>query len=244
MKLIKFVTIIGLLVSIIACSSANMSFENIISNDMDVVEINARNFNGYFYTMTNKEKIKEFLTIFQETSFIKTEKVDVFGGVSLHLVDAEGNEITSIFPVDTNVFRMGETYYQSTSDIDGKVNAYIAEHFKHENLVIEEGMVVNLNVEEIEKVTIKDFKKNVSKVIDNKDSIISIVNVFNSTRKVEGIVNMAKPDYVLNFGIASYFVWIDGENITVQDTKNTHTIFSLSSETVKEVNDIFIELFN
>jgi hypothetical protein len=244
MKLLKFTIVIGLLfTSLIACNSPYLSFKDIVPNENEIVEIKARNYEGYFYTVTSEEKINDFFKLFHETSFIETEEIVVFGGTALQLVDRDGVEITNILQVDKNVFRIGDSYYKTTSDIDKEVNDYLKEHFKKDNLVVEEGMSVNLNADNIKKVTIKDLKKNVSKVIDKRGSISSIVNVFNATRKQEGIVNMAKPHYAMNFGTASYYVWIDGENLTLQDTKNSHTIFSLATSEVKDIDVLFTEIF-
>jgi hypothetical protein len=244
MKLLKFtIALVVLFVSLIACNSAEKSFKDIVPRESEIVEIKARNYGGYFYNMTNKDKINDFLNIFHGSTFIETEKIDVFGGVDLHLLDADGKEITSIFAVYNNVFRIGDSYYESTNDIEKQVTNYLAEHFQTENIVFEEDMVVNLKAANIEKVTIKDLEKSISKVIEKQGSISNIVNIFNATKKQEGIANMAKPHYAINFGTASYHVWIDGENLTLQDTKNSHTIFSLSTSDVKEIDVLFTEIF-
>ncbi|MFL0507188.1 hypothetical protein ACH0B5_15720 [Ureibacillus sp. 179-F W5.1 NHS] len=59
--------------------------------------------------------------------------------------------------------------------------------------------------------------------------------VSNSTKE-SGIVNMAtEPQYQFNSGKESYFLWITEESGTIMNRKDTHTIYILSSNSIKEV---------
>ena len=50
-----------------------------------------------------------------------------------------------------------------------------------------------------------------------------------------GIVNMTKPQYKFNFGEELYLLWITEDNGTIMNTKDTNTIYSLSTSSIKEV---------
>lgn len=62
-----------------------------------------------------------------------------------------------------------------------------------------------------------------------------------NAKKEPGIVNMAEPQYQFSIGEDTYFLWITKESGTIMNTKDTHTIYTLSSITVKEVYEFFNE---
>ena len=66
------------------------------------------------------------------------------------------------------------------------------------------------------------------------------IAIFNTavsdSTKEPGIVNMANPQYKFSLGEELYFLWITVDNGTIMSTKDTHTIYSLSSSSIKEVN--------
>ncbi|SDY93450.1 hypothetical protein SAMN05421736_104243 [Evansella caseinilytica] len=55
------------------------------------------------------------------------------------------------------------------------------------------------------------------------------------SNKESGIVNMTNPQYQFSIGEETYFLWITEESGTIMNTKDTHTIYSLSSNSVKEI---------
>ena len=55
--------------------------------------------------------------------------------------------------------------------------------------------------------------------------------------KEPGIRLMANPQYKFSLGEDSYFLWITEDEGTVMNTKDTHTIYSLSTSSIKEVNE-------
>lgn len=65
---------------------------------------------------------------------------------------------------------------------------------------------------------------------------IFITAVSDSTKEL-GIVNMTNPQYKFTLGEESYFLWISEDNGTIMNTKDTHTIYSLSNSSIKEVNE-------
>ena len=56
--------------------------------------------------------------------------------------------------------------------------------------------------------------------------------------KEPGIVNMTNPHYQFNLGKESYLLWITEDNGTIMNSKDTSTIYTLSTRSVKEVNEI------
>lgn len=59
-----------------------------------------------------------------------------------------------------------------------------------------------------------------------------------SAVKVPGIVNMSDPGHQVNIDGKTYFLWIDKDSGTIMDSKDTHTIYSLSKESVKKIYDL------
>ena len=57
----------------------------------------------------------------------------------------------------------------------------------------------------------------------------------NDSMKEPGIVNMTNPHYQFSIGNESYFLWIAEDSGTIMNTKDTHTIYSLSSSAVEEI---------
>jgi hypothetical protein len=57
------------------------------------------------------------------------------------------------------------------------------------------------------------------------------------SNKEPGIVNMVNPQYKFSLGEESYLLWITEDNGTIMNTKDTHTIYSLSTSSIKEVNE-------
>ncbi|TQR17550.1 hypothetical protein [Psychrobacillus vulpis] len=55
------------------------------------------------------------------------------------------------------------------------------------------------------------------------------------SKKEPGIVNMTNPQYQFSIDDESYFLWITEVSGTIMNTKDTHTIYSLSSSSVKEI---------
>ncbi|MFJ7934541.1 hypothetical protein [Sporosarcina sp. NPDC096371] len=67
---------------------------------------------------------------------------------------------------------------------------------------------------------------------------IAIFNkaVSDSTQE-PGIANMENPQYSFSVGEESYFLWITEDDGTIMNTKDTHTIYLLSTSSTHEVNE-------
>lgn len=87
-------------------------------------------------------------------------------------------------------------------------------------------------------------KKNVethanTKMIDLELKESEEIDVFkkavNDSKKEPGIVNMTNPQYQFSIGEETYFLWITEKSGTIMDTKDTHTIYTLSDSSVEEI---------
>ncbi|GGA60034.1 hypothetical protein [Ornithinibacillus halotolerans] len=97
---------------------------------------------------------------------------------------------------------------------------------------------------EIEKITIYQLKNNTNKiVIEDKESTKIIKEAVSSAKKVQGIVNVANPEYRIEFGKKTYFLWIEEKSGTIMDSEDTHTIYSISDNSTKEINMFISALY-
>ncbi|KIL51602.1 hypothetical protein KP77_11140 [Jeotgalibacillus alimentarius] len=72
---------------------------------------------------------------------------------------------------------------------------------------------------------------------DSKDVNI-FIKVFNNAKKEPGIVDIADPEYQVQIGEESYYLWIKEEQGTIMNVNDTHTIYSLSKNSVEKVYDL------
>jgi hypothetical protein len=95
-----------------------------------------------------------------------------------------------------------------------------------------------------EEIIIFKLDKETKKiVISNKDAINTIKKALKSAIKQPGMVDMADPQYKINIGDEIYFLWLtrsDGTIGTIMNFKDTHTIYTLSEHTTKELKDILL----
>ena len=76
--------------------------------------------------------------------------------------------------------------------------------------------------------------------LKGKYEIALFNTVVSDSTKEPGIGNVSNPQYQFSLGEESYLLWITVDNGTIMNVKDTHTIYSLSSSSIKEVNE-FIE---
>lgn len=69
-------------------------------------------------------------------------------------------------------------------------------------------------------------------------SIKNFIKAFDNAKKEPGIVNMVDPDYKVEVGSKSYFLWISEEHGTIMNINDTHTIFTLSKHSAKTINEL------
>ncbi|RXJ04393.1 hypothetical protein DS745_03135 [Anaerobacillus alkaliphilus] len=71
--------------------------------------------------------------------------------------------------------------------------------------------------------------------LESKEGIELFAKAVATSKKEPGIVNMANPQYQFSLGEESYFLWITEKAGTIMNTKDTHTIYSLSRSSVEEI---------
>lgn len=73
----------------------------------------------------------------------------------------------------------------------------------------------------------------------DKKEIQQFKEAFSSAKKQSGIVDMADPQYKVELGGKSFFLWLSPDHGTIMDVEETHTIYSLTGKSVENVNDMF-----
>ncbi|MGE7767079.1 hypothetical protein [Peribacillus sp. NPDC096540] len=96
--------------------------------------------------------------------------------------------------------------------------------------VAENGSEAQTEIETNSKTKMNDLELKDAEEIDIFKRAVS------NSKKEPGIVNMVEePQYKFSIGEETYFLWITEESGTIMNTKDTHTIYTLSSSSVKEV---------
>src|SRR4051812_10772100 len=79
-------------------------------------------------------------------------------------------------------------------------------------------------------------------VLKDAEEIDVFKRAVSNSKKEPGIVNMAEEaKYQFSIDEETYFLWITEESGTIMNTKDTHTIYILSSSSVKEVYNFVTE---
>lgn len=53
---------------------------------------------------------------------------------------------------------------------------------------------------------------------------------------------MTDPEFKIESGKESYFLWISEDSGTIMNAKDTHIIYSLSESSIKQVNELILGL--
>lgn len=92
--------------------------------------------------------------------------------------------------------------------------------------------IIEKNVEEEANVN----TKTVDLEIKESEEIAVFEKAVSNSKKEPGVVNMAtEPQYQFSSGNETYFLWITKESGTIMKTEDTHTIYTLTSNSVKEI---------
>lgn len=75
----------------------------------------------------------------------------------------------------------------------------------------------------------------------NQLELQTFANAIMKAKKVQGIVDVAKPDYLLTITFedkttSNYYLWISTDNGSIMNKEDTHTIYTLPSNIIKELN--------
>lgn len=88
------------------------------------------------------------------------------------------------------------------------------------------------NFDKIKKNSLVSFKSN--------QEIKEFEKAFNNLKKQKGKVDIIDPEYKIELGNKSYFMWLNQEKVTVMNTEDTNTIYFLTdenSEIIKKILD-------
>lgn len=83
-----------------------------------------------------------------------------------------------------------------------------------------------------------DIKKDSLTSFTDSKVVNNFVKAFNNAKKNPGKVDMANPEYKVEIGSETYFLWISEEHGTIMNVKNTNTIHNLSKGSAKTINEL------
>ena len=96
----------------------------------------------------------------------------------------------------------------------------------------------------IEKVVVYEME---SFSVIKKDSLTSytdskvvsnFVNAFKNAKKEQGKVDMADPEYKVEIGEESYYLWASEGQGTIMNVNDTNTIYTLSKSSAITINEL------
>lgn len=99
----------------------------------------------------------------------------------------------------------------------------------------------SINIEKVEVYETESYsviKKNSLISFTDSKVVSNFVKAFKTAKKQPGIVDMAAPEYKVEFGEETYFLWISEEQGTIMNSNDTHTIFTLSKSSAKIINEL------
>lgn len=103
------------------------------------------------------------------------------------------------------------------------------------------GACSSTTVEEVdvyEMVGSSASKQKTLETFTDPEFVDIFVMAIKSAVKEPGIVDMIDPEYQVKVEGKTYFLWIDKDSGTIMDSKDTHTIYSLSKESAKKIYDM------
>lgn len=83
--------------------------------------------------------------------------------------------------------------------------------------------------------------------VNKKDSLTSytdpkvisnFVNAFKNAKKEKGVVDMADPEYKVEFGEESYYLWVSEGQGTMMKENDSHTIYTLPKSSAKKIYEL------
>jgi hypothetical protein len=98
------------------------------------------------------------------------------------------------------------------------------------------GNIEKVDVYQMESFS--DIKKNSLTTFSDSKVVGNFVKAFKNAKKEPGIADMADPEYKIEFGKESYFLWTSEEHGTIMNLNDTNTIYSLSKSSAKSINDL------
>lgn len=75
-------------------------------------------------------------------------------------------------------------------------------------------------------------------ILTKSHEVNQLQKIIDEAEEQSGIVDMAAPHYRVELDSRTYYLWIDGEYGTIINSKDTHTIYTLTENQVKILNRI------
>ncbi|HZG87963.1 hypothetical protein [Paenibacillus sp.] len=106
------------------------------------------------------------------------------------------------------------------------------------------GDAANGNASSPQKVTVYEMESFSS--VDN-DSLIAITDAeairtvraaIGQAQKYPGIINVVDPEYKIEFGAETYYLWINENSGSLMNIKDTHTIYTLPASSAKTLQGV------
>ena len=97
--------------------------------------------------------------------------------------------------------------------------------------------VKEANIYEMESFS--EVKEDSLVTFTDKKAIKQFKKAFSSAKKQPGVVDMADPQYKVELGEKSFFLWLSQDHGTIMDVEDTNTIYTLTNKSVKNVNNLF-----
>lgn len=72
----------------------------------------------------------------------------------------------------------------------------------------------------------------------DSESIKDFIQAFNNAKKDPGVVNMADPEYKVELGDESYFLWVSEGHGTIMNLNDTNTIYTLSKNSAETIEEL------
>ncbi|SEO66795.1 hypothetical protein SAMN05518847_109186 [Paenibacillus sp. OV219] len=92
-------------------------------------------------------------------------------------------------------------------------------------------------------VSFQETKQDSLKVITDTTEISIIETAFKGASKNPGIADMADPEYKVELGNDTYFLWIREDAGTIEKINETSTTYSLSMKSAKEVYRLIMSYY-
>ena len=94
------------------------------------------------------------------------------------------------------------------------------------------------NIEKVDVYEMESFsviKKDSLTSYINSEVVSHLVTAFKKAKKESGIVDMVDPDYKVEIGEESYYLWISKEQGTIMNLDDTNTIYTLSKSSAHPI---------
>jgi hypothetical protein len=100
---------------------------------------------------------------------------------------------------------------------------------------------VQSNIQKIEVNRFDQLKIGTSVSFTEPIEMNTFIDGFKNAQKVPGITNMVNPMFKVTIGEESYFLWLTKGRGTIMNTRDTHTIYELSDQTSKAIQQLLIK---